>query len=134
MELLLLLAADYASVDASGKLNILGAFRTIYAQQFPARHELMHLVVKLRPALGEIGDTRTLRITLVDEDGNEHLEVKSEFSIPTAAGLRPEFNAVIGIRDLVFPKAGTYEFRLFVDREQKGEIQIDVVERPQSAD
>jgi uncharacterized protein DUF6941 len=47
MEKLILLLADYATVDASGKLNILGAFGRIYTNGFPARHSFMCLVVKL---------------------------------------------------------------------------------------
>ncbi len=59
--------------------------------------------------------------------------MRSDFLIqPVAEGVQPEFNAVVGIRDLVFPQAGRYEFRLFVDKEQKGDIAIDVVQGPQS--
>lgn len=134
MDLLLFLAADYATVDASGKLNILGAFNTINAAQFPTKHQWMHLVVKLRPAYGEYGDTRQLRIVLVDEDGTELFQIAGDFELPKVkGGERPEYNAVIGLRDLVFPHPGKYEFRLYIDKEQKGELPIQLVqlEQPQ---
>lgn len=129
MDLLMFLAADYAAVDASGKLNILGAFRVIYAKNFPVAHQLMHVVVKLRPALGEHNDARRLRLILVDEDGQEVFHLAQDFRIPKATGGSiPEFNAVIGIRDLQFKKPGRYEFRVYVDKEQKGDLAIDVVQ------
>jgi hypothetical protein len=134
MDLLLLLAADYAAVDASGKLNILGAFRTIYAPRFPTTHPLMHLIIKLRPDSGEYGIERSLRIVLVDEDGNELFNLENSFSVPMGiASQRPEFNAVLGLRDIKFEKPGTYEFRVFVDKDQKGTFALDVikVEPPQ---
>jgi len=132
MDRLLFLAADYATVDASGKLNILGAFNTINARQFPTTHQLMHLVIKLRPALGEYGDTRQLRIVLVDEDGAELFQVAGDIELPKVkGGERPEFNAVIGLRDLVFPHPGRYEFRLYIDKDQKDELSIQLVQAEQ---
>lgn len=136
MDLLLFLAADYATVDASGKLNILGAFNTIKAAQYPTQHQLMHLVVRLQPAYGEYGDTRQLRIVLVDEDGTELVQVAGDFELPKVkGGERPEFNAVIALRDLVFPHPGKYEFRLYIDKDQKRELPIRLVqiEQPQES-
>jgi len=129
MNLAMLLAADYATVDASGKLNILGAFTNIYTRQFPATHALMHLVMKFHPSLGEYGDTRTLRIVLVDEDGRQLHEFSSDFKVPSLeSGHRPEFNAIIAFRDLEFSHAGRYEFRIFIDKEQKGDLTLDLIQ------
>lgn len=44
MDASILLLADFANVDAAGKLNIIGAFNRIYASKFPCRHPQMHLV------------------------------------------------------------------------------------------
>ena len=120
MDLSLFLAADYATVDASGKLNVLGAFNTIFASQFPTRHASMHLVVRLQPQLGEFGDTRQLRIELVDEDSTRLLEMSGEVQIPDAHGeQQPEFTTVIGLQGVAFPHPGVYEFRLFVDKDSE---------------
>ena len=135
MDLSLFLAADYATVDASGKLNILGAFNTINAGQFPTRHASMHLVVRLQPELGEFGDTRQLRIVLVDADGNQLLEMSGEIQIPQAVGgQQPEVNTVVGLQGLEFPHAGTYEFRLFVDKDQKGSLPLYVRQAEQKTE
>jgi hypothetical protein len=132
MRLMMLLAADYATVDASGKLNILGAFHSIHSRTFPIKHTLMFLVVKLQPELGEYGDKRRLRITLNDQDGFEMVNIASDFEVPKSTGRRlPEFNAVVGFRDVEFAKPGRYDFRVFVDKEQKGDFPIDVVQLEQ---
>jgi hypothetical protein len=47
MELLTILAADYANIAQGGKLNVMGIFRNINALKFPAKHSSMTLVVKL---------------------------------------------------------------------------------------
>ena len=134
MELSLLLMADYATVDASGKLNILGAFNILNVRQFPVRHPLMHLVMKFQPHSGEYGDTRKLRVTLVDEDGNEIVQLSSDVKIPDLKGGQiPELPAIIGFRDLQFEQPGHYEFRIFIDKDQKGDITLVVnhIDQPQ---
>ncbi len=91
MRLSMLLLADYAAADASGKLNILGAFTIINARQFPVLHPLMYLVMKFQPELGEYGDARQLQVEFLDEDGTKLHEITGEFHVPQLmSGQRPE--------------------------------------------
>ena len=50
MNLDLALTADAATVDSSGKLNVLGIFDHISASEFPARHDRMCLVLRFSAA------------------------------------------------------------------------------------
>lgn len=127
MELRILLLADYANIDGlSGKLNILGVFDKIYAENFPAIHHALHVVIKLSVELGEYGDRRKLIVKFLDEDGVDVIILPLDFSTPTK-GSNPEVNAILEIRDLVFQKPGRYEVVVMVDRDQKGSIPLDVV-------
>jgi hypothetical protein len=127
MKLLALLAADYANVERGGKLNVMGIFNDINAAQFPTRHSAMHLVAKLGADLGESAQTRQLTIKLLDEDGVEMLKLSQDFQLPeSSGGRRPEFNFVVELRDLVFPKPGRYEFVLLVDSFHAGDIPVYV--------
>jgi hypothetical protein len=127
MELVLILLADYANVSREGKLNVMGIFDRLNATRFPAKHPEMHLIVKLRGELGERGGSRQLTIRLIDQDGNEIGSISRIFNIPEAeAGRPPEVNFIIGLRDMVFPEPGTYEFVLLVDRERKAGVPIYV--------
>ncbi|MBL7162601.1 MAG: hypothetical protein ISS57_08335 [Anaerolineales bacterium] len=125
MKLLLLLAADYANVTGDGKLNVMGIFREINAYNFPARHPSMHLVIKLGAELGEYGQTRDLVVKLLDADGGEIMSLSSPANIPMGdRGRRPEVNAILELKDIVFPKPGPYQFVVLVDKYHKGELSI----------
>lgn len=128
MELLTLLAADYANVAEGGKVNVLGIFRNILASDFPVRHNSMVLVVKLGADLGEYDQQRVLTILLVDEDGNEIMRLAGNIKIPNpVGGQRPEVNALLTLKEIVFPKPGRYQFSVLVDKDHKGSLSIDVV-------
>ncbi|MBA4375273.1 MAG: hypothetical protein C0401_03755 [Anaerolinea sp.] len=127
MELLTILAADYANIAEGGKLNVMGIFRNINGTIFPTRIPSMHLVIKLGADLGEYGETRELTIKLFDPDGKEIIKISGPIKIPEANnGQRPEVNAVLELRDLVFPNPGRYQFCVFIDKDHKGVLPIDV--------
>jgi len=50
--------ADYALVDQSGKMSVLGIFQHIWVPQFPAMHPRLHLVLRLKGRRTEVGSTR----------------------------------------------------------------------------
>jgi hypothetical protein len=55
MDIDLALLADAATIDASGKLNILGVFERIIAPQFPVQHGRLALVVRFIGGPTDIG-------------------------------------------------------------------------------
>jgi hypothetical protein len=127
MELVTILAADYANVAQGGKLNVMGIFRNIYATSFPAQHASMVLIVKLAAELGEFGDERTLTIKLMDADGKELMRYTNPIQIPhPAGGQRPEVNAILAMNGIVFPAPGRYQFSVLVDKDVKGSLSLDV--------
>jgi hypothetical protein len=133
MQVTLLLAADYANVAQGGKLNVMGIFDNIRARTFPARHTMMHIVIKLAAELGESNETRTVTLKLVDQDGNELMKMAQNVQVPaTVGGRRPELNMIMGIQDIKFPEPGTYEFVVLVDKDFKGSraIQLIQIEQP----
>jgi hypothetical protein len=129
MELLTILAADYANIAQGGKLNVMGIFRNIYATSFPAQHPSMVLIVKLGAELGEYGDDRNLTIKLLDADAKELMRFESAIKIPTpSGGQRPEVNAILALNGIVFPSPGRYQFSVQVDKDVKGHLPLDVLE------
>jgi hypothetical protein len=85
----------------------------------------MHLVVKLGAELGEDGQTRTLVIMLRDADGNEIMNISGPLEIPKGeSGRRPEVNAILELKDVVFPKPGPYQFVVHVDKDFKCDLTI----------
>lgn len=128
METRLLLLADFANVDSSGKLNIIGAFNRIFAPQFPAQHPMMYLVVRVAAGLGEFDRQRNLEVVLYDQDGHEKWRTPNlTFAVPApVAGRIGEFNAVIGMQMMKFDSPGRYEFRVFIDNDLEGTIPLDL--------
>lgn len=131
MNLRLLLAADYANISQEGKLNVMGIFNEISAHNFPCRHSSMHLVITLVPELGEYGISRSLFVRLFAPDGNEVMYISGQIDVPQRGhGRPPEVNVILELKDLVFPKPGPYQFVVLVDKDQKGELRIDVKKKP----
>jgi len=129
MELLTVLAADYANVAQGAKINVMGIFRTIYATNFPTRHPSMFLVVKFGADIGEFGDDRILVIKLRSPDGQEIMRYEQPMKIPLPqGGQRPEMNFLLQINDIVFPSPGRYQFSIHVDKDFKGDLALDVVQ------
>ena len=127
MDVEVFLAADYANVEQSGKLNVMGIFQDINAPGFPVRHSSMFLVIKLRPQLGEYGVTRTLTLKLLTADGNELLSIPKSIDTPKGElGRRPQINIILGLRDLIFPEPGIYQFVILIDNDHKGQLPINV--------
>lgn len=128
MEVSILLAADYANVDSSGKLNVLGAFAQISAPEFPAIHRSMYLVMKLQAGLGEMGGERQLKTVLFDANRREVMALSVGFQVPTMEdGVQPEINVILEYRDVTFPYPGDYEFVILIDKDQKAQLPIKLV-------
>ena len=59
--------ADYALVDQSGKMSVLGIFQHIWVPQFPVMHPRLHLVLRLKGRRTEVGEHQ-VQIKLLDEE------------------------------------------------------------------
>jgi hypothetical protein len=123
--------ADYALVDQSGKMSVLGIFQHIWVQQFPAMHPRLHLVLRLKGRRTEIGE-HAVQIRLVDDGDAELLGGSGtvNFAEPPAGVTEIEAAAVL-VFDVPFPHAGQYRFEITVDSERKATVPITVSQLPQ---
>ncbi len=130
MEIDLALLADAATIDATGKINILGIFDRISVSQFPAQHGRISLVLRLTAGTSEVG-THEMEIRLSDPNGAEVLSLNGEMQLvggPGAgAGIRVPH--VLNLDGLVFPGPGRYSFDVKVDGEHHVSISL-VVDGP----
>ena len=112
MKIPLMVTADYAAVEPkTGKLNVIGVFRRIYAQNFPAVHSRMYVVMQIA---GEVGDSRNphnVSVTISDEDGKTIASMEIPFEIPKAPpGIPPQHTLILELNGTVFDNAGDYVF------------------------
>jgi hypothetical protein len=120
-----------AANDASGKLNILGAFDTIYASQLPAIHPQACIAVRMTLSKGEEGSHK-LTINFGDEDGKlvmPSVPITMEVSIPDDT-IFISRNLIINIQPLKFEKAGLYSIDISMDGRQGGSIPLLVKHTP----
>lgn len=124
------LLADAATVDASGKLNILGIFDRITVAELPAHHPHLSLVLRVSASLGEAG-LHKMEIVLQDPTGSRVMGMNGEFHVgpgPALAGGQVRIPQVLNIERLVFPKAGRYAFNVSLDGEHQVSIPLFVQE------
>jgi hypothetical protein len=130
MELTLALLADYANISREGKLNIMGIFEQIHAQQFPATHPQMHLVIRLEATPFEAGP-HTVGLSFIDDDANEVFSIHAPLAIPeSSAGQNLIAPSIFALNAIAFPKAGMYEFVITVDAQELGRVPLRVLRLP----
>lgn len=123
--------ADAANTTAEGKLNVLGIFGAIRAPELPWRHPQLYLVIRFRGDAADQGQTKQLAIQMRNADGQLLIGMESELVVPPDAGVRQQFDNIIGISGVVFPAAGAYEFLVTINGQTDARIPIEVVHTPQ---
>jgi hypothetical protein len=101
---------------------VLGIWRHVAVQQFPAMHPRGHLVLHLRGRRTELG-THELRVQLVDPSGNVALEQTGMMQInePPAGVVDLESPAVL-VFDIPLAIPGEYAFVISVDKVEAARV------------
>ena len=131
MEIDLALLADAATIDASGKLNILGIFDRIGVVQFPAQHGRVTLVLRFTAGTSEIG-SHEVHIRMSDPGGAEVLSLNGEMQLVGGTAAREGIRVphILNLDGLVFTRPGMYSFDVKVDGEHHVALPLSV-EGPQ---
>ena len=114
---------DAATVDAGGKLNILGSFDRLSAGEEPVVHPQCALAIKLRFERIEEGQ-KQIRITFVDQDGASVMpnveattQVRFQDNDPSAT-----VSLALNIQQLRLPRFDEYSIDLAIDGRQEASI------------
>jgi hypothetical protein len=105
-----------AATSENGKLNILGAFDTIWVKQFPAVYPHCTLAIRLRFLGAEQGDHK-VSVRFIDADGKNVLPPASgplKISLPEGA-LSVSTNIILNIQSISLPAPGDFSLELSVD-------------------
>lgn len=117
MDVDLALLCDAATVDASGKLNILGIFDRIGVKELPARHGRLALVLRFRGDVSDVGE-HEVEITVDDPEGDRIFQADGKLRIGANSrsareGMRvPQ---IVNFDRMVFENEGRYLFDVKVD-------------------
>lgn len=115
MKLDLALLADAATVDGSGKLNILGIFDHIAAGEFPARHDRMCLVLRFIADAAETGK-HEVEVVVRSPEGGELARMTGAIELGRTVG--PDgvrIPQVLHMDGFVFPQPGMYSIEVEID-------------------
>ena len=118
---------DAATVDAAGKLNILGSFDRLNAREAPVIHPQCALAIKLRFERVEEGQ-KQLRIAFVDQDGAAFMQNLDATAEVRFHGDDPSVTVslALNIQQLRLPSFDEYSIDLAVDGRQEASIPLFV--------
>ena len=122
-----------AATDSQGKLNILGAFDTIFAKELPARHPLCTIVVRVRFSREEEGEHKIF-IDLID-DLEAPLVPRYEMTFTVRVpGEEPyaTTNFIINFQNLALNRYGEHKIKLDIDGKLKATLPL-FVRRPRES-
>lgn len=128
MDVDMALLADAATIDAAGKLNILGIFDRISTASFPAQHPQMVLILRFTASVQEMG-RHHVAIALRDPKGQEAMRIDGDMQLgsgPGAVGEGIRVPHILHLDGLVFTTAGRYAFDVSVDDEHHVSVPLTV--------
>lgn len=115
-----------AATFCGGKVNILGAFDTIVAEEFPCVHDSVSVVARVRFSLEEQG-RHTLDIHWIDADGQIiGAPDTEEFEIRFEGRATDVYSLIWNIRTQEFPNEADFSLVLRVDDQAIASIPLYV--------
>jgi len=122
-----------AATDDNGKLNLLGAFDTIFTPQLPAVHPQCAVALRVTFMSGDEG-TRKLKLNFVNADGKSIMppvEIPAAVALPEDAHFLTR-NFIVNIQGLKFTETGVYSVDVRLDDQPEAAIPlwVKMIERP----
>ncbi|HON08861.1 MAG TPA: hypothetical protein PLW02_12260 [Verrucomicrobiota bacterium] len=114
-----------AATDNQGKLNMLGAFDSIWAQSVPVVHPFCALAVRIRFLRIEEG-VHPIKITIIEEDGKNivppidgNINIKFSTDDESVAA-----NLIINLQGLRLEKFGNYSIELAIHGKHEASVPL----------
>ncbi len=124
-----------AATNDNEKLNLLGAFDTIYAPQLPALHPQCAVALRITFMPGDEG-TRKLTLNFINADGRSIMpafpEIPVEIKLPEDVHFLTR-SFIVNFQQLQFPEAGFYSVDVRIDGESRASIPLQVKHMPPAA-
>lgn len=119
---------DFASVERTGKMNVVGAFDTIHLQKTPATHDAMSIAVKLRVSPEECEEAKKIRISFLDDSGLSIIPgLETQVSLDReSAGPTAPLQIAVGLLQTRLPSFGRYSIQLEIENKLLASIPLYV--------
>lgn len=119
--------ADYALLDQTNKLSIMGIFNQLNVVNFPGGLPKAFLVATF---VGAANTTYKLTFTVQDD---EKKDVFPAINVETKTSFTGKTNVLVAINNFVFPHAGEFTATIMNDGKEVGVTTIDVTHAKQNA-
>jgi hypothetical protein len=131
MDIDLALLADAATIDSSGKLNLLGIFDRIGARNFPLKYGRISLVLRFSAGIADAGAHEVV-LQLKDPTGGQVLTLNGNIQLGAspagAGGGRLLVPHILNLDGLVFQHPGIYSFEVSLDGDHVLSIPLTVTQ------
>jgi hypothetical protein len=121
-----------AATDDNGKLNLLGAFDTIFTRELPAFHPQCSIALRITFFTGDEG-SHTLRLNFMDADGHSIMPdlppIPVEIQLPDDMHFGTR-NFIVNIQQLKFENPGLYSIDVCLDDQSLTSIPLLVKHNP----
>ena len=114
-----------AATEGAGKLNILGAFDTLFASQLPSKHPACTIVARLRVEKSEEGE-HAFKIAIIDQDGGASVPpLNGKINVTLVPGFTTgTTQLIVNYQGLELKKYGESRIDLIVDGQMKASIPL----------
>ena len=122
-----------AATDQRGKLNVLGAFDSIYARHLPAIHPQCAVAARIRFDRCESGE-HPVKLLIIDEDGNSigpKLEGKVGVNIVDVDCMA--VNLILYMHRMKLENFGRYRIDLYINEQHIAELPFNLRQVPAEA-
>ena len=119
------------ATDQRGKLNVLGAFDSIYSRQMPTVHPTCTVAARIRFEKIEQGEHK-VRISVIDQDGKAIVpRLDGNISVQVREDVGSSVvNLILNLQRLKFENYGEYRIDLAIDGKVEGSLPFNVREMP----
>ena len=119
-----------AATDSNGKLNVLGAFDSVFASTLPTTYPHCAVALRLRMARSELGEHK-IALHMVDEDGKHVITpLEGNFRVAGRNDLSNAINLILNIQGLRLTKHGELAIHLLLDGKHVTSLPLHVRRPP----
>lgn len=107
--------ADEANISQEGKLNVMGIFDRIVAEELPVSHPRMVFAFRVTAEFADGGRSFPVVVRLLDDADTVMFEAAGEINPPIVPpGEFSTANQVFTLVGMQFPRAGVYRFEVSI--------------------
>ena len=119
-----------AATDSNGKLNVLGAFDSIFVKTLPTTHPQCAVALRMRLARSEQGEHK-IALHFVDEDGQYIVApLEGGFRVSGGGDATSASNLILNIQGLRLARYGEHAINLIIDGQHVASLPLFIRSPP----